>query len=197
MVPAVSVGHGLDVVVLAGGASRRMGRDKALLEVDGRRLVDVVADRMAAVADHVVVASGPRPLGRDDEVADAPDCDGPLAGVVAALRRAQAPYLGVVPVDAPGTDPRVLVRLHDLAERGGRSGAVVCSDGHVQALHAVVATAALPAVEARVRAGERSPRSLLAWLDVVRVDVDGWGDLDPVGAMARDWDRPEDLPRGV
>lgn len=197
MAPAVIPTRGLDVVVLAGGASRRMGRDKALLEVDGRRLVDLVADRMAAVADHVVVASGPRPLGRDDEVADAPDCHGPLAGLLAALRGAQAPYLGVVPVDAPSTDPRVLARLHDVADRAGRSGAVVCSDGHVQALHAVLATAALPAIESRVRAGERSPRSLLAWLDVARVDVDGWGDLDPSGAMARDWDRPEDLPPGV
>ncbi len=184
----------LDVVVLAGGASRRMGRDKAALVVDGERLVDRMVDRMATVADRVLVASGTRSLGRADEVADAAGCTGPLAGVLAALRQEGAGFLGIVPVDAPWTDPRLVHRLAVLCQQGHRSAAVATTDGHVQALHAVIDRDATPAIEARVAAGERSPRALLAWLDARLVGVDGWGDLDEGGRFARDWDRPEDLP---
>lgn len=184
----------LDVVVLAGGSSRRMGRDKACLSLEGQRLVDRMAARMDTIAGQVLVASGARSLGRDDEVPDAPDCRGPLAGVVAALRASRADLLGVVPVDAPHTDPRVVARLAALCVAHDRAASVVVADGRVQALHVVIAATAAPAIEARVAAGERSLRRLLAWLDAERVDVDGWGDLDADGAMARDWDRPEDLP---
>ena len=184
----------IDVVVLAGGASRRMGRDKALLEVDGQRLVDRVVERLAPVADHVWVARGDRPLGRADELADAPECSGPLAGVLAALRASDAELLAVVPVDAPDPDPALVDRLAQHCRAGGRAAAVAITDGHVQALHAVIASVATGAVEARVAAGERSPRRLLAWLDAARVDVDGWGDLDATAAWATDWDRPEDVP---
>lgn len=187
----------LDVVVLAGGASRRMGRDKAVLQVDGQRLVDRVAGDWEAVAQRVMVASGPRSLGFRDEVADVVGCTGPLAGILGALRAGRADLLAIVPVDAPDTDPRVLQRLADLSRQHGRAAAVAVVDGHVQALHAVIARQAAGAIESRVAAGVRSPRSLWAWLDALVVDVDGWGDIDPSGSFARDWDRPEDLPGHV
>lgn len=187
----------LDVVVLAGGASRRMGRDKATLELAGERLVDRAVDRMATVAGRVWVARGPRTLGRADELEDVDACSGPLAGILAALRTTEAALLGVVPVDAPHVAPAVVARLAEACARAGRPAAVVTADGHVQALHAVIDTAVTGAVEARVRDGERSPRRLLGWLDALRVDVDGWGDLDPSGALVEDWDRPEDLPSSV
>lgn len=187
----------LDVVVLAGGASRRMGRDKAVLPVGGQRLVDRVAERWAGTAGRVMVASGRRPLGRDDELADARGCTGPLAGILAAVRVSEADQLAIVPVDAPDTDPRLLERLGALCDRGGRTAAVAVVDGHVQALHAVLSRHAAPAVEVRVAAGERSPRGLLAWLDALVIDVDGWGHIDPAGRFAWDWDRPEDLPPHV
>ena len=45
-------------LVLCGGQSRRMGHDKALLEVEGAPLVGRVARRMVAVADPVMIAPG-------------------------------------------------------------------------------------------------------------------------------------------
>lgn len=187
----------LDVVVLAGGASRRMGRDKATLELAGQRLVDRVVERMGAVAGRVWVARGSRPLGLVGELADVEDLTGPIAGILAALRASDADLLGVVPVDAPHAAPEVTQRLATTCRARGRAAAVVTADGHLQALHAVIDRAAVPAVEDRVRAGERSPRRLLGWLDAVRLDVDGWGDLDPTGALVDDWDRPDDLPPGL
>lgn len=186
-----------DVVVLAGGASRRMGHDKALLEIEGQRLVDHLVEGMAMMADHVVVASGHRSLGRADEVADPEGLRGPLAGLVAGLRATSGPYMASVPVDAPRTSAALVARLVEWCDRCGRGAVAAVADGHLQALHLVIARDAVAAVEERVAAGEWSPRRLLGWLDAGRIDVDGWGDLDPEGAFARDWDEPADLPDSV
>lgn len=183
--------------MLAGGASRRMGHDKATLRLGGRRLVDHLADRLAGAVDGVVVAAGGRPLGRADEVDDAAGVTGPLAGLLAGLRATSAEVVVAAPVDAPLGPPAVLLRLAALCAASGRAAAVAVVDGHVQPLHVAIRRAAVPAVEARVTAGEVSPRRLLGWLDALRVDPDGWADLDGAATFARDWDRPGDLPPEV
>jgi molybdenum cofactor guanylyltransferase len=187
----------LDFVVLAGGQGRRMGMDKAVLVVNGQRLVDIVVAGLSAGGGRVMVARGDRPLGLPNEVADVPGCPGPLGGVVAGLQEARTDLVAFVPVDAPAVVPEL---AHGLAARcaaAGRAAAVPVVHGRVQSLHAVIHRAALPAIRSRVAAGERSPRRLLAWLDALRVDVDGWGAADPQGAFSQDWDRPDDLPPGV
>lgn len=189
--------HDVEAVVLAGGASRRMGHDKAVLELDHQRLVDRLAGRLAEAVGRVTVASGARSLGRDDEVADVPDVEGPLAGLLAGLRVSRAPVVVVVPVDAPHTSPELLLRLADLCRAHGRGAAVAVLDGQVQALHLAIQRASLPAIEARVAGGERSARRLLGWLGALRVDHDGWADVDPEGRFAQDWDHPHDLPPQV
>ena len=191
-----SVTGRLDGVVLAGGASRRMGRDKARLRLGGQRLVDRAVERLATVADRVVVAPGPRSLGCEHEVADVADVTGPLAGLLAGLRTTRAPVVVAVPVDAPHTSPRLLVRLATLCVARDRAAAVAVADDRVQALHVAVQRTAVPAIESRVAAGEVSPRRLLGWLDALRVDRDGWAD-DDSGAFAGDWDEPADLPDDV
>lgn len=187
---------GLDGVVLAGGASRRMGRDKAVIRLDGQRLVDRAVERLATVTDRVVVAAGRRSLGCDDEISDADGVAGPLAGLLAALRATEAPLVVAMPVDAPHTSPRLLLRLADLCVARERPAAVAVADGRVQALHVAVQRAALAAIEVRVAAGETSPRRLLGWLDALRVDRDGWAAVE-AGTFAGDWDEPGDLPADV
>jgi molybdopterin-guanine dinucleotide biosynthesis protein A len=74
---------------LAGGRSRRFGRDKAVEEIDGVSLVERAVRTLNEVASEVVVISG-RDLGVD--VACLPDLridTGPLAGIETALSRAR------------------------------------------------------------------------------------------------------------
>jgi molybdopterin-guanine dinucleotide biosynthesis protein A len=74
--------------LLVGGASRRMGRPKALVEWDGVALAErVVSAARAAVAELVLLGDGPvpDPLSGCERIADAPEAAGPLAALLAAL----------------------------------------------------------------------------------------------------------------
>jgi len=100
------------VLVLAGGRSRRMGRDKAQLPIAGSTLLDWQKRRFGTLGLRVY-HSGPG--GILDARSDYP---GPLAGMAAAVRAYPdiAAWL-VVPVDMPGLDPeRLRPLLASMAE---------------------------------------------------------------------------------
>jgi molybdopterin-guanine dinucleotide biosynthesis protein A len=179
-------------LVLAGGRSRRMGTDKALLAVDGRPLLWRVAERLAEVCPRVVVAAGTRPLPPlpwdrvDDRVAGA----GPLAGIIGGLGVTTTPLLAVAAVDMPGVSPAVFT---ELASRwDGRAPAVVPRRaGRLEPLHAVWATSALPDLTALFDAGERSPTRVLERLAATVVPIGG------DGAWAVSVNTPADLARSA
>jgi molybdopterin-guanine dinucleotide biosynthesis protein A len=81
--------HLISVVVLAGGASRRMGTNKALLRVDeGETLIARVVSNMAALSDDLIVVSNTPELYADlpvRQVGDIYPGSGPLAGLHAGL----------------------------------------------------------------------------------------------------------------
>ena len=82
---------GFATIVLAGGASSRMGRPKALLPFGSESLVERVVRRMAAVSDEVIVVSGPHlglpPLAAGVRVVeDEEPLEGPLSGIRYGLR---------------------------------------------------------------------------------------------------------------
>jgi len=92
----------LGAIILTGGASRRMGADKALLDWDGQRAVDRVA-ALAATAGAARVLTAGRDLGLD-HVEDPEPGAGPVAGVLGGAAALAAHGLGrvlVLAVDAP------------------------------------------------------------------------------------------------
>jgi len=100
-------------LVLAGGASSRMGTDKALLELSGRTLLDrAVAVLEAAGAERVIV-SGDRP--GYDSVADIRPGLGPLGGLESVLAARgellRGRLLLALPVDVPALDARAVNTL--------------------------------------------------------------------------------------
>jgi molybdopterin-guanine dinucleotide biosynthesis protein A len=92
--------------ILTGGKSRRMGEDKALLDLRGERLVDRMISRVAPQVDLVCLV-GPTDYGTGlPTVADDPDFQGPLAGLFGMLAWMQEHHREVegfltAPVDAP------------------------------------------------------------------------------------------------
>lgn len=157
----------LPVLVLnAGGASRRMGRNKALLPVPPRNdpLILSIARRLASVTQHVIlVANDPavwdalaslEPLCLTDAYPNA----GPLGGLATALAHVEDWCLCVA-CDLPFIDPHVVAHLWSLAvvdANGDEWDAVVPHvHGRPQPLHALYHRRCLPAIRAHLAAGRR------------------------------------------
>lgn len=176
-------------IILAGGGSRRMGQDKALLLYEGEALALRAARMLGTLCDDLVLASGDglRLAGLGlSQVADAVADSGPLGGIVAGLEVARHPLVAVVAVDMPDLSVAV---LGDLAGRwNGRSPAVVPRVGErLEPLHAVYARASAADLRASLEAGERSVHRVLEKLGVQVVG------LGPEAAFARNLNEPGDL----
>ncbi|MBA3651741.1 MAG: molybdenum cofactor guanylyltransferase [Chthoniobacterales bacterium] len=90
-------------VLLAGGKSTRMGRDKAFLDYHGEPLWQRQLATLRALSPEQLMISGPRRAEWSDceVVPDEVSNAGPLAGVTAALQKCSAPLLVVLAVDLP------------------------------------------------------------------------------------------------
>lgn len=177
-------------VILAGGSSRRMGRDKATVEVAGRTMADWVSDALGAVCAQVVTAG--RPLPGLEAVPDPGIIQrGPLAGLVGAFHRFPGEVLAVVAVDQPWLRDETVGRLGELADED----AVVPVDAGVRQTTCAIYPAALVELAERELAGDGSLQSLLdlaAFLPVL--DWRDWGE------DGRSWfsvDTPEAIEEGL
>ncbi|MEK3884865.1 molybdenum cofactor guanylyltransferase [Paenibacillus sp. PL2-23] len=150
--------HGL---ILAGGRSSRMGRDKALLHMDGQTLLERLVAGMLGLMDSVTIAAGTTERvqqyrealagcrkelesGRVRFVLDAYPGDGPLAGLHAGLSVLPPGYVFVMACDMPEVSPSLLARMREAArERDGEADVIHVSG---QPFHALYHTRAAAAV---------------------------------------------------
>jgi molybdopterin-guanine dinucleotide biosynthesis protein A len=165
--------------VLCGGLSTRMGRDKALLDIDGATLLERAVARLHTVADPLLVAGGSRGLTHPGclSVPDDMAGVGPLAGVLAVLRTSPHQLCAIVAVDMPDISPELLRRLAELRE--DEDAVVAVSPRGLEPLHAVYARSAMAAVEDALHEGDRSLHGMLRRLRVRRVDA-----ADVIGAAS-------------
>jgi molybdopterin-guanine dinucleotide biosynthesis protein A len=145
-------------VVLAGGESRRLGRDKAHLDVGGRSLAAAAAARLAAVADEVLIADrGRGVLAGGTSVPDGPG-GGPAAGILgAAAARPGCPLL-VLACDLPRVPRELLAEL--AASPAGCDWVVPRWEGGLEPLAALYRPGALAVLAERVGSGRLAPHEL-------------------------------------
>jgi molybdopterin-guanine dinucleotide biosynthesis protein A len=203
---------GVEGFVLAGGRSTRMGRDKALLQVGGRPLVEVALDKLRNIG-----VAAPRIAGaRTDLSSHAPvvpdlhpGC-GPLSGIESALAASSQPLNLFLPVDMPLLPARFLHWMLLRAEITGALVTVPRINGRPQPLCAVYHRDLLRPITASLLAGNYKVMSVVSaaagqsqsqtvdLFDTERLastdpELPGFSPL-PLYRWFHNCNRPEDMP---
>ncbi len=149
--------------VLAGGQSRRMGRDKALLVENGLLLVERIASIVSAAAGTCAVVA---PAGRYEELGlavleDRWPGEGPLGGILTALEASGAERNLIVAVDMPFLDEMFLRSLLQHASHGSETVVPVHADGNVEPLCGVYQASALSGLRQFFDGGGRRVKDAL------------------------------------
>lgn len=154
--------------ILAGGAARRFGSDKAQAEWNGRPLLDHVADALAPHCAAVLLCGS----GREGGIPDRPEPGrGPLGGLNAALHAAAARGYARVLV-APCDTPLLTAPL--LAHLAGRPGSCFVASLPVLGLWD---SALAPSCDAYLASGGRA--SMKGWAAHVGAEAIDWPDAIP------------------
>ncbi len=183
-------------VALAGGKSRRMGRDKARLRLGGASLVEHTAARLREVTTDVLVADRGRELVPGyRSITDGPG-GGPAAGILGAAGLRPGCDLLVLACDLPRVPAALLRRL---ASPGREDACVPRWRRGIEPLCALYRPAALAVIAAEVHAGRFALHSMLrsASLDVRYLEG---RDLETFGApegLFSNLNTPEDLARAM
>ena len=160
--------------VLVGGASRRMGSDKALIELEGVALGRRVADALGANDGRTVLAcGGSAEVARSLDLEHLPDeapGSGPLLAIATVLRAFPGSDAIVAACDLGGLD-RATVLLFEQWLSDETHDVVVASAERRQPLLARWRQSALPIIDQVVSAGERSMHGALAQLRVAELRV--------------------------
>ncbi|MFU8891067.1 MAG: formate dehydrogenase accessory sulfurtransferase FdhD [Anaerosomatales bacterium] len=184
--------------VLAGGRSMRMGVDKTLLEVDGVPLVARVVESVTRVCAHTFVVTN-RPESLDgidlaDEVTvltDEVPYQGPLGGLVTALKEAPDEWVLAVAADMPYLSAAVVQALWDA--RGGADAVMPVTPEGPEPLLALYSRACLPAARRVLATGRRRLVAIFSEINAVEVPIESLRSVDPELRSFLNVNTPEEL----
>ena len=189
-------------IVLAGGMSRRLGRNKAVERIGRMPLLSRVIDRLSQVTDQTVVvvadAEQASELPIPHSATIAPDVypgAGSLGGIFTGLSAAAEEWGIVVACDMPFLNLDLL--RHMLALRDGYDAVVPVIDGRPEPTHAAYSTACLPHIERRLQANDLK---ITRFFDQVRVNYLSQSEVeerDPERLSFFNVNTQEDLDRAL
>lgn len=197
----------LTVCIQAGGASSRMGEDKALKPFLGRPLIQRVIDRLSPIADEVIVTTN-RPadyaflntsigsVQRLRLVSDLIPDRGALGGLYTAVASATHPIAAVVACDMPFASARLIEGMSRLLVEKEADVVIAKSDEGYEPLHAVYRReTCLPTIESAIAA---DLWKVIAWFPQVRVvelSAEEVKSFDPQGLAFWNVNTPEEFAR--
>ena len=180
-------------IVLAGGGSRRMGRDKAFLPLGGRSLIEIVVDHMAKVCAEVLVVAGDvRPYAGIGTrlVTDLYHGVGVLGGLHAGLLAARNELALVVGCDMPFLEPALLRAFAGWAR--GFDVAVLKRGEYLEPLHGAYRRTCLPAITAAIYRNDKRVLSFFPGVRIRYVTAEEVAAIDPAFRSFRNVNKPED-----
>ena len=174
---------GVTGIILAGGESRRMGRDKAFLPWGDTTLIEHLLERLKPVTDELIVAVKDARTFRHLKARVVEDCvpgAHALGGLYTGLRAASHELCFVCGCDAPFVSPGLVSALAGLSD--GHDLVIPRSPRGLEPLHAVYArSSSLPAIEWQLRRQVWDLLVLVSRLRVRIVEGEALRRIDPAG----------------
>lgn len=184
--------------ILVGGASRRMGQDKAQLRLGSETMLERTAGQLSTVTSSVTLVGGSQAYSGLSlpSVPDVYEKWGALGGIHAALSAAKTDWILVIACDLPFTTRELFERLKSFADESFDAIVPMQQDGRPQPVCALYRReTCLPEIERLVNAGEHTPRALLANVRTRYVQFTELSDLPGAENFFLNLNTPEDFER--
>ena len=197
-------------VILAGGASKRMGVDKASVLFDGITLIDRTVRAARRLFPVVVVSVSNASRGNEVEkllsnsddvrfVADEFPGRGPIGGIHAAMKNIDAQYYFFTACDMPFNDCSLGAHMGRIAQGQGFDVVYpVMNNGHFHPLHAVYSSGCLPHIQDQLEAGLSN--RIISFFEHVKVrefSEKEVRELDPECLQLMNINTPDDLEKAI
>jgi molybdopterin-guanine dinucleotide biosynthesis protein A len=186
----------ISCAILAGGASARFERDKALLEVGKETLIQRIARHLAKVTDDLLIVGNDLERFRGLDARMIPDSVsgvGALGGICTALESARHTYVFVAACDLPFLDMNLVRYMVLLAP--GYDVVMPYVRGEAEPLHAIYAKTCLAPMRGMIEAGERRIVPVLPQVRVRDVRDDEIQIFDPEFRSFFNLNTPKDLEK--
>lgn len=182
--------------VLAGGQSRRMGTNKALLRIDGTTIIErVISTLTSAFDDVIIIANDPAPYSFPG-IRVYPDIHigaGSLGGLYTALVTSRSDHTFVTACDMPFLDIDCIKRLLSIP-MGGFDAIVPFIGGRAHPMHGLYSKRSAGKIEAMIKGGNLRINSLLEKIPVKMLTEADFIGL-PISTSVENVNTEEDLKR--
>lgn len=181
-------------IILAGGLSSRMGRDKTLLLYNNETLIKRTLRKLQTVADEIIIASNNTAKYNISDIIEVPDTYpgmGPLGGMHAGLSVCKHNYAFIVSCDMPLFSEDLASYL--LAHRQGFDVVIPEIHNRLEPLCAVYSTACIKPIERCLQAGISK---VIDFYPAVKVNKIGEQEICPIGNVEEifyNLNTPQDL----
>lgn len=134
-----SIRHQITGLILAGGASSRMGEktiDKGLLKLGEKPLIAHVLNRLKPQVNNIAISANRyletyqnlgKPVWKDIKYPGWEPFPGPLAGILTGLQNITTPWLACVPCDSPLVPLNLVEQLYNNAIQSNQKIAIACT----------------------------------------------------------------------
>lgn len=167
----------MKTIILAGGKSSRMGENKALMKITGKRAIDRMVEEFSPISENVIVVTNEELPQIDDSVLIVEDLEpykgeGPLAGILTGLTAARKGACFVVACDMPFASRKLASQLKQTLIEKELDAVIPVEDGKIHPLCAVYDAGIHKEVMTTLKEGKRAVKSLLDRIDVKYIEMD-------------------------
>ena len=191
------------IIILCGGRSRRMGKDKGSLVLNGKPMILHVLDTIKDIADEIVLVL--RDQDQIDKykqfleeetvpikiVTDEIKDQGPLVGILTGLSQINSEYAQILPCDSPFISKKFVLKMFKIAEANEFDAIVpIWDDRHIEPLHSIYNKTAVGTIRDLIKNKKRNVKALIEGLNVKYIDA---GELDETTMSFRNLNSVNDL----